>query len=931
MPEFAVTTRQSFLGEARVTAGNTELFRVDFLDLPQNAKLESASAIGTSQYSTIHNVSLSEDALTVFFFVTANTSAEVFLINLQVNDTINETMNFTIGVQVLTPGFPSSGTITGTIIVGPTGSAGVNGLNGPTGPAGGPTGETGAQGTIGPTGPQGDQGVQGDQGDQGIAGSTGLQGVQGIQGVQGAQGAQGNQGDQGSVGATGPTGATGLGATGPTGLIGPAGATGATGLQGSVGSLGPTGPIAPAGATGATGSIGTIGSTGPTGSVGATGPSGLTGPSGPIGLASTVTGPTGYSGGQGPTGPAGTAANTGSTGPTGYSGGQGPTGPAGTAANTGSTGPVGPTGTTGPTGSTGPTGALGTGPTGNTGSTGPTGATGPVIYPNGMNVGSATGITGTTFTVQPGLRPDSTFTIAIQTTAAMTKSITGTWSAGNNGGAMGTGLTATEATWYHLFAILVNGAADFYLDTSILAANKPTNTTAFVRLTSLKLAPASASIMPFTMLGPYVFWTNFVQDINGIGGMTTATLETLPSVPPGISTRAILSASVANASLRDSMMVFSPLTTPGSSASFGPQGSPVSNNDVSESGYGGSAYIEVITNIAQQVYLQSGRTSSLLYVYTIGWIEPTQSIAGPGGPTGNTGPTGAQGAQGTQGSTGPTGTQGVAGNTGPTGSTGSTGAVGPTGNPGSTGAAGTAGTAGVAGSTGPTGAAGVGSTGPTGYSGSQGPVGPTGVGGPDSASAAYNFSNVTGITYSSQNMLGLAAQANTTFTATSTGTIFISLSGLYDGTANAVILYTLYYGTGSPPAQGAAATGTGVVTNETNVPALTPGGGSTITIEGLAQLTVGTPYWIDLAVTNSAGTYTLTAPTMVVVEVGNAGQQGATGPTGPTGLTGAAGAAGAQGAQGVSRPTRRPRCPGCSGCARTSRRCRSWCCFLCGC
>ena len=151
-------------------------------------------------------------------------------------------------------------------------------------------------------------------------------------------------------------------------------------------------------------------------------------------------------------------------------------------------------------------------------------------------------------------------------------------------------------------------------------------------------------------------------------------------------------------------------------------------------------------------------------------------------------------------------------------------------------------------------------------------------------------------------MLGLAAQANTTFTATSTGTILISLSGLYDGTANAVILYTLYYGTGSPPAQGAAATGTGVVTNETNVPALTPGGGSTITIEGLAQLTVGTPYWIDLAVTNSAGTYTLTAPTMVVVEVGNAGQQGATGPMGPTGLTGAAGAAGAQGAQGAQGP-----------------------------
>ena len=32
MPEFTVTTRQSFLGEARLhLAGNTELFRVDFL------------------------------------------------------------------------------------------------------------------------------------------------------------------------------------------------------------------------------------------------------------------------------------------------------------------------------------------------------------------------------------------------------------------------------------------------------------------------------------------------------------------------------------------------------------------------------------------------------------------------------------------------------------------------------------------------------------------------------------------------------------------------------------------------------------------------------------------------------------------------------------------------------------------------------------
>ena len=439
-------------------------------------------------------------------------------------------------------------------------------------------------------------------------------------------------GPTGMAGPTGP-GGDGGGPTGPAGSAGAPGSTGPTGPSGTAGGAGSTGPTGSSGVAGPTGPQGVAGNTGPTGAQGAQGTQGNTGPTGVPGTQGTQgsTGPTGTQGIAGTTGPTGTQGVAGNTGPTGAQGAQG------TQGNTGLTGPQGIAG------NTGPTGALGTGPTGNTGSTGPTGATGPAIYPNGMNVGSATGITGTTFTVQPGLRPDSTFTIAIQTTAAMTKSITGTWSAGNNGGAMGTGLTATNATWYHLFAILVNGAADFYLDTSILAANKPANTTAFVRLTSLKLAPASASIMPFTMLGPYVFWTNFVQDLNGIGGLTTATLQTLPSVPPGISTRAMLSASVANASLRDSMMVFSPLTTPGSSAVFGPQGSPVSNNDVSEAGYGGSAYIEVITNIAQQVYLQSGRTSSLLYVYTIGWIEPTQSIAGPGGPTGNTGPTGPTG------------------------------------------------------------------------------------------------------------------------------------------------------------------------------------------------------------------------------------------------------------------------------------------------
>ena len=159
MSEFEVVDAQNgYIGNTEIVGGNTQMYWVHFDRILGRNVLSGVTAAVTSPLSTVQSAELSETRKSVSFSVTANTSYEVFTLNLQITDTSGQTLNFTIIYRVNAP-------VTETVtpnplpsIIGPTGSTGPSGgpigPTGSTGPNSGLTGPTGA-GATGPTGPAG--------------------------------------------------------------------------------------------------------------------------------------------------------------------------------------------------------------------------------------------------------------------------------------------------------------------------------------------------------------------------------------------------------------------------------------------------------------------------------------------------------------------------------------------------------------------------------------------------------------------------------------------------------------------------------------------------------------------------------------------------------------------------------------------------------
>jgi collagen type VII alpha len=189
-------------------------------------------------------------------------------------------------------------------------------------------------------------------------------------------------------------------------------------------------------------------------------------------------------------------------------------------------------------GASGATGATGVGASGATGSTGLTGSTGIIgsisAAPYGMTLSNDVSTPTTTLDIAAGVRIDSTQSTYI-TLSAFTKSVAGSWVAGSGHTGMGSGLTATNGTWYHVFAIINSGSADVYFDTSITAANKPANTTAFWRIGSIYYL--TAGIKPFSQNGREFLWvTPIAQNQSVTANVVT---NTTALVPPGLKVNAL--------------------------------------------------------------------------------------------------------------------------------------------------------------------------------------------------------------------------------------------------------------------------------------------------------------------------------------------------------------------------------------------------------
>lgn len=155
-------------------------------------------------------------------------------------------------------------------------------------------------------------------------------------------------------------------------------------------------------------------------------------------------------------------------------------------------------------------------------------------YIDGLGL-SRNAVTPTTkLDIAAGEAMDSTNTVRIKLGTTLTKRTGGAWVAGNDANGMGNGLTIGNNAFYHVFAIVVNGLADVYFDTSVAAANKPVGTSYFRRLGSIR-TNASAQLLDFVQVGDE-FWlatplTDYVgQAMTGGGATDTLTI----SVPQGV-------------------------------------------------------------------------------------------------------------------------------------------------------------------------------------------------------------------------------------------------------------------------------------------------------------------------------------------------------------------------------------------------------------
>jgi hypothetical protein len=232
----------------------------------------------------------------------------------------------------------------------------------------------------------------------------------------------------------------------------------------------------------------------------------------------------------------------------------------------------------------------------------------------------------TVLAVAAGTTIDSTNAAAI-TLAAFTKSTAGSWVAGTGNNGMGVGLTIANTTTYHVFAILVGGAADVYFDTSVTAANKPVGTTNFRRIGSFR-TNGSAQIINFVQDGDDFSLVTPVRDINSNNPGIVAVTSTLASIPTGIRLKANVQLVLVDGSSTYSVTA---ILTDLSTDDIDPTPGTFHDTPLAITAAGGVLYtggrLSVWTNTSAQirsrVHASGGATdaSTTLIINTLGWTD----------------------------------------------------------------------------------------------------------------------------------------------------------------------------------------------------------------------------------------------------------------------------------------------------------------------
>lgn len=247
------------------------------------------------------------------------------------------------------------------------------------------------------------------------------------------------------------------------------------------------------------------------------------------------------------------------------------------------------------------------------------------LFQVGFAVGAGVfpSLNSNTLTIKPGLIFDVNNN-SYKLTTSLTKSMTSSWIAGNNNGAMGTGLTVTTSTWYDVYIVKVTttGNVDVYFETAGASpTHLPSGATNPLRIGSF-YTDSNSKAIAFTQIGQYIYWTTAIIAFNttGLGsGSTDLDLSAVGATPPHnvfpIFDNIRLTEG-ASAGANQVYTIFSKVNTSGASYS-------VVANGNSQIGAGGVTYLQ--TNSSGVIRHSTTNTTNTINLSCAGWLDPTLS------------------------------------------------------------------------------------------------------------------------------------------------------------------------------------------------------------------------------------------------------------------------------------------------------------------
>lgn len=253
----------------------------------------------------------------------------------------------------------------------------------------------------------------------------------------------------------------------------------------------------------------------------------------------------------------------------------------------------------------------------------------PRSYLAGFGLTNNAAATATKVDIAAGQAQDVANASALSLNATLTKDLSAPWAVGSGNGCLGTSVSRTVSTWYHVFIIkrTDTSVVDAYCDTSVSAGNIPSPYTLYRRIGSIRTdATGSGQIIAFTQDGDYFRWSQSVLEFSTTNPGTAAVSATLASVPPGVRVQALINGTLVQNGASLSSVYFSDLSANDEA--------PVSTGNLTPAVPGATigGYVGP-TNSVQQLMIHTNTTQQIRYrlsfsdanmkiaVVTLGWID----------------------------------------------------------------------------------------------------------------------------------------------------------------------------------------------------------------------------------------------------------------------------------------------------------------------